>query len=103
MLLGVIGLTCTCDNHVYESNYESGFASCASTTCRRHSDQIAYFDTYPASNAPEFNSNWNNYRRQRLVIASSIDGACQLRPRLRAPPAPRHWPQAPRHFRIDLS
>ena len=81
------------DNHVYESNYESGFRVLRiDNLSQAQLTEIAYFDTYPASNAPEFNGNWNNYRfpGSGLVIASGIDeGLFVLRPRLcEAPPAP---------------
>lgn len=81
------------DNHVYESNYESGFRVLRiDNLSQAQLTEIAYFDTYPAGNAPEFNGNWNNYRfpGSGLVIASGIDeGLFVLRPRLcEAPPAP---------------
>lgn len=81
------------DNYVYESNYESGLRILRlGNLSQAQLTEVAYFDTYPAGNAPEFNGNWNNYRfpGSGLVIATGIDeGLFVLRPNLcEAPAAP---------------
>lgn len=80
-------------NYVYESNYESGLRILRlGNLSQAQLTEVAYFDTYPARNAPEFNGNWNNYRfpGSGLVIATGIDeGLFVLRPNLcEAPAAP---------------
>ena len=64
----------TRDSVIYQSNYRSGlrvFAGLDPT----NPVEIAYFDTYPGSDAPEFNGAWSNYPffPSGNVIISDID------------------------------
>ena len=76
--------------YVYQSNYESGLRilkidnlSAAAFT------EVAYFDTFPGSNARAFNGNWNNFRfPSGVAIVTGIDeGFFVLRPNLCEAPA----------------
>jgi choice-of-anchor B domain-containing protein len=78
--------------HVYESNYRAGLRilrlddlAAAALTER------AFFDIYPANDAPSFNGNWNNYPffSSGVVALSGIEqGLFLVRPDLCEPPAP---------------
>ena len=92
---------------VYQSNYEAGLRilridnlSTAQLT------EVAYFDTYPASNNPEFNGSWNNYRfpGSGNVIVTGIDeGFFVLQPDLCSMPATPNVSATPNgDNRIDL-
>ncbi|MDZ4812087.1 MAG: choice-of-anchor B family protein, partial [Pseudomonadota bacterium] len=80
-------------NYVFESNYEAGLRILRLdnlTSSPPVLTEVAFFDTYPAAQSPQFNGNWNNYRFERsgVVIASGIDeGFYVLQPRLCTPPA----------------
>mgnify|MGYP000210952249 CR=1 FL=1 len=80
-------------NYVYESNYESGVRILElDNLSQAKLKEVAYFDTYPNDNSPNFNGSWNNYRfpGSGIVIATGIDeGFFVLEPQLcAAAPAP---------------
>jgi choice-of-anchor B domain-containing protein len=94
--------------YVYQSNYEAGVRilrmdnlSAAQLT------EVAYFDTYPASDHPQFNGSWNNYRfpGSGRVIATGIDeGFFVLEPHLCTAPATPALAATPNgDHRIDLA
>ncbi len=94
--------------YVYQSNYEAGLRilhmdnlSAAQLT------EVAYFDTYPASNNAEFAGNWNNYRfpGSGNVIVTGIDeGFFVLEPHLCEAPATPALSATPNgDQRIDLA
>jgi choice-of-anchor B domain-containing protein len=63
-------------NYVYQSDYEAGVRilridDLATTALT----EVAYFDTYPNGDSPNFNGSWNNYRfaGSGVVIATGID------------------------------
>jgi choice-of-anchor B domain-containing protein len=77
--------------YVYQSNYEAGLRILEiGNLSQAQLTEVAYFDTYPGSNARQFNGNWNNYRfpGSGIVIATGIDeGLFVLLPNLCTPPA----------------
>jgi choice-of-anchor B domain-containing protein len=92
---------------VYQSNYEAGVRilridnlSAAQLT------EVAYFDTYPASDNAAFNGSWNNYRfpGSGNIIATGIDeGFFVLQPDLCSmPPTPALVATPNGDHRIDL-
>lgn len=94
--------------YVYQSNYEAGVRilrmdnlSAAQLT------EVAYFDTYPASDHAQFNGSWNNYRfpGSGHVIATGIDeGFFVLEPHLCTAPATPVLAATPNgDHRIDLA
>ncbi|MGN6518217.1 MAG: choice-of-anchor B family protein [Dokdonella sp.] len=94
--------------YVYQSNYEAGVRilrmdnlSAAQLT------EVAYFDTYPASDHAQFNGSWNNYRfpGSGHVIATGIDeGFFVLEPHLCTAPATPTLAATPNgDHRIDLA
>ena len=94
--------------YVYQSNYEAGVRilridnlSTAQLT------EVAWFDTYPASDAAAFHGSWNNYRfpGSGNVIATGIDeGFFVLEPHLcAAPPTPVLTATPNGDRRIDLA
>lgn len=76
---------------VYESNYEAGLRILRlDNLSQAQMTEVAFFDVYPASNAAEFNGNWNNYRfpGSGNVILTGIDeGFFVVQPHLCTPPA----------------
>lgn len=79
--------------YLYQSNYQAGFRiQHLDDLATASMSEVAFFDIYPASNDPQFNGNWNNYRfpGSGNVIVSGIEqGLFVLRPILcTAPPAP---------------
>jgi hypothetical protein len=72
--------------YAYESNYRAGLRILDVTgVASVNLFQAGFFDTYPADNEPEFNSNWNNYRfpGSGTVILSDIEqGLFVLHPNL---------------------
>ncbi|HEU4662490.1 MAG TPA: choice-of-anchor B family protein [Dokdonella sp.] len=94
--------------YVYQSNYEAGVRilrmdnlSAAQLT------EVAYFDTFPASDNAEFNGSWNNYRfpGSGHVIATGIhEGFFVLDPHLcSAPPTPTLEATPNGDHRVDLA
>lgn len=79
------------DGYVYESNYEAGLRILRlGNLSQAEMTEVAYFDTWPSSNSPSFNGNWNNYRfpGSGVVIATGIDeGLFVLQPHVCTPPA----------------
>ena len=77
--------------YVYQSDYEAGLRILRiDNLSKAQLTEVAYFDTYPASNHAAFNGNWNNYRfpASGHVIATGIDeGFFVLAPHLCQPPA----------------
>jgi hypothetical protein len=73
-------------NYVYQSDYEAGVRilridDLAATALT----EVAFFDTYPNGDSPNFNGTWNNYRfaGSGVVIATGIDeGFFVLEPHL---------------------
>lgn len=79
--------------YVYQSNYEAGLRILRiDNLSKAMLTEVAYFDTYPASDHAAFNGNWNNYRfpGSGHVIATGIDeGFFVLAPHVcEPPPAP---------------
>lgn len=62
------------DNLIYESNYRSGLRVFDATN-RLAPVEIAWFDTYPGSDASNFNGLWNNWPffPSRTIIGSDIE------------------------------
>jgi choice-of-anchor B domain-containing protein len=95
--------------YVFQSNYEAGLRILEmGNLSQAQLTEVAYFDTYPGSNARQFNGNWNNYRfpGSGIVVATGIDeGLFVLQPRLCTPPAtPTSLAANPNgEGRIDLS
>jgi len=96
------------EQYVFQSNYEAGVRilridnlSAAQLT------EVAWFDTFPASDHAEFNGSWNNYRfpGSGHVIATGIDeGFFVLEPHLcEAPPTPALAATPNGDQRIDLA
>jgi choice-of-anchor B domain-containing protein len=92
---------------VYQSNDEAGLRilridnlSAAQLT------EVAYFDTYPASNNPEFNGSWNNYRfpgSGNVIVTGIYEGFFVLQPNLCSMPATPNVSATPNgDNRIDL-
>jgi choice-of-anchor B domain-containing protein len=77
--------------YAYASNYEAGLRILRiDNLSKAQLTEVAWFDTYPASNHAAFNGNWNNYRfpGSGHVIATGIDeGFFVLDPQLCTPPA----------------
>jgi choice-of-anchor B domain-containing protein len=75
--------------YVYQSNYEAGVRILRlDNLSQSQMTEVAYFDTYPASNNAQFNGTWNNYRfpNSGIVIATGIDeGLFVLKPNLCVP------------------
>lgn len=62
--------------YVYQSDYEAGVRILRmDNLSQAQMTEVAYFDTYPASNNAAFNGSWNNYRfpGSGHVIATGID------------------------------
>lgn len=94
--------------YVYQSNYEAGLRILhMDNLSAAELSEVAYFDTYPASDHAAFHGNWNNYRfpGSGNVIATGIDeGFFVLEPHLcTAPPAPTLTAQPNGDQRIDLA
>jgi choice-of-anchor B domain-containing protein len=77
--------------YVYQSDYEAGVRILRmDNLSQAQMSEVAYFDTYPASNNAQFNGSWNNYRfpGSGRVIATGIDeGFFVLDPHLCDTPA----------------
>ncbi|MEP7042475.1 MAG: choice-of-anchor B family protein [Dokdonella sp.] len=77
--------------YVYQSDYEAGVRILRIDNLSKAAlTEVAYFDTYPASDHAQFNGSWNNYRfpASGHVIATGIDeGFFVLDPHLCEPPA----------------
>ncbi|MBA8889443.1 choice-of-anchor B domain-containing protein [Dokdonella fugitiva] len=94
--------------YVYQSNYEAGVRILRMDNLSAAGlSEVAYFDTYPASNSAAFNGSWNNYRfpASGHVIATGIDeGFFVLDPHLcTAPPVPTLGATPNGDHRIDLA
>lgn len=76
----------TRDNFVFEANYHAGLRILdTSDVANANLEEVAYFDTYPASNSPSFNGAWSVYPyfESGVVIVSGIErGLFVLRPDL---------------------
>jgi choice-of-anchor B domain-containing protein len=94
--------------YVYQSDYEAGVRILRlDNLSQAQMTEVAYFDTYPASNNAAFNGSWNNYRfpGSGHVIATGIDeGFFVLAPHLcDTPAAPTDVVATPNgDHRIDL-
>ncbi|MEO7325610.1 MAG: choice-of-anchor B family protein [Dokdonella sp.] len=94
--------------YVYQSDYEAGVRILRmDNLSQAQMTEVAYFDTYPASNSAAFNGSWNNYRFPGTghVIATGIDeGFFVLDPHLcDTPDAPTGLVATPSgDHRIDL-
>ncbi len=84
--------------YVYQSDYEAGLRILRMDNLSQAAlTEVAYFDTYPASNQAEFNGTWNNYRfpGSGIVIVTGIDeGLFVLEPQLCSPPSAPTTPLA---------
>ena len=94
--------------YVYQSDYEAGVRILRIDNLSQTAmTEVAYFDTYPASNNAAFNGTWNNFRfpGSGRVIATGIDeGFFVLEPHLcQAPETPANLVATPGgDHRIDL-
>ena len=77
-------------NYVYQSDYEAGVRILRIDDLAAQAlTEVAFFDTYPNSDTPNFNGTWNNYRfpGSGVVIATGIDeGFFVLEPHLCSAP-----------------
>ena len=95
--------------YVYQSDYEAGVRILHIDNLSKAAlSEVAWFDTYPASDHAQFNGSWNNYRfaASGHVIATGIDeGFFVLDPHLcEAPAAPTGLQAAANgDHRIDLA
>ncbi len=74
------------DSYAYQANYTSGLRI-LDASAPKAPEEVAYFDTYPADNAPQFRGAWSTYPffDRNIVLVSSIgQGLFVLQPR----PAP---------------
>ena len=94
---------------LYQSDYEAGVRILRMDNLAQTSmTEVAFFDTYPASDSPNFNGTWNNFRfpGSGNVIATGIDeGFFVLEPHLcEAPVTPADLVATPNgDHRIDLA
>jgi len=94
--------------YVYQSDYEAGVRILRiNNLAQAEMTEVAFFDTFPASDNAAFNGTWNNYRfpGSGTVIATGIDeGFFVLEPHLcEAPDAPANLDAtANGDHRIDL-
>ena len=96
-------------NYVYQSDYEAGVRILRiDDLAATDMTEVAYFDTYPASNNAAFNGTWNNFRfpGSGNIIATGIDeGFFVLEPHIcEAPVTPGNLVASPNgDHRIDLA
>ncbi|MFO0840577.1 MAG: choice-of-anchor B family protein [Phycisphaerae bacterium] len=65
----------TLGNYIFEANYRSGLHVFDTSGSRNAPVEIAYFDTWPQDNLPQFNGLWNNYPYlpSGTIIGSDIE------------------------------
>ncbi|MFB6278275.1 MAG: choice-of-anchor B family protein, partial [Salinibacter sp.] len=71
-------------NYSYQANYESGLRV-LDVAAPKDPEEVAYFDTYPSSNAAQFRGAWSTYPffDRNIVLVSSIgQGLFVVQPRL---------------------
>lgn len=64
------------DGYIYQANYQSGLRILdASDISNGKLTEVAYFDTYPNGNTPQFNGAWSNYPffESGAIVVSSIE------------------------------
>jgi choice-of-anchor B domain-containing protein len=87
------------NGYVYQANYRAGLRILdGSGIANGHLHEVAYFDIYPADNAPGFNGAWGNYPffESGIVIVSGIEqGLFVLKPTLGPPIPPSHFNYLP--------
>jgi len=94
--------------YVYQSNYEAGLRILhMDNLSAAQMSEVAFFDTYPASDTANFNGSWNNYRfpGSGNVIVTGIDeGFFVLQPHLCTAPATPALTATPNgDHRVDLA